>query len=217
MSDLNKLNIRFEIHNMGLSFFIPIFTTLITSIYVGTTIYEEGWEYNAALAFEYLVCPFAAWWVSYLYYDTFEDNNEELLISLPISTKYFGIFRSAVFFLFFLLLLAIQLYVLNIISEIPLNIPFLLFRFASQGFVYAGLAFVLMMLFKNIMVPILAIVVFLSISFFSGGRPFVLTFSPLTQIDGEVFAILWSNIIIGFLFFVLGHLLLKFRMRNINS
>ncbi|MGE7999558.1 hypothetical protein ACQKOF_12900 [Lysinibacillus sp. NPDC093190] len=217
MRDLNKLNIRFEIHNMGLSFFIPIFVTLITSIYVCTTIHDEGWEYNAALALEFLVCPFAAWWVSYLYYDTFEDNNEELLISLPISTKYFGIFRSAVFFLFFLLLLAVQLFVLDIISEIPLNILFLLFRFASQGFVYAGLAFVLMMLFKNIMVPILTIVVFLSLTFFTGGMPFVLTFSPLTQINEEVFTILCTNLIVGFIFFVLGHVLLKYRMRNINS
>lgn len=218
MKNFKRLNLQFEINSMGISFYIPIVVVIILSFYILMTIQNADWLRQVALTFEFLLCPFATWWVLYLYYEFFEQNNEEILISYPVSAFYYGLFRSFLFFLCYFFLIALLLFIIVRISSHHLNLFFLIIRFGVQSFFYTAFGFCLMIAIRNIMAPILALIVYLSVNFFIGGDAIPLyqsiIFEPLDVLDGEIRGKLFTNLCLGVLFLLLGQIVLKKRMKK---
>ena len=94
--EIKKMNVRFEIKSMGISFFIPIVGLLFLLFFNYT---DSGPEFvrKLSLYIEFIICPMAAWWCSYLFLDYYEEDLEEILFTYPVSMLFHGILRVFVF------------------------------------------------------------------------------------------------------------------------
>ncbi len=199
---------------MGVSYYAPFVAVLLGIIYVTFSSSPDVIRYTSIIV-EFVVCPFAAWWSMYLFYDYYEDQASEVLFSYPLSSFFHGIIRVTSFFIVFLVAFFIFLVTITIkhpdISLIDLSI-----LYVPQTILYCYLGFTLMALSRNIILPLLILVAYIGMKYWTmGGKMFpiynVMSFSVDMKVSGELITLSIKNIIIGIVFAIGGHLIMSKR------
>jgi len=214
VASIKRLDLPFEIKSMGVSYYEPFVAILLGIIYVTFSSSPDVIRYTSIIV-EFVVCPFAAWWSMYLFYDYYEDQASEVLFSYPLSSFFHGIIRVTSFFIVFLIAFFIFLVTITIkhpdISLIDLSI-----LYVPQTILYCYLGFTLMALSRNIIFPLLILVAYIGMKYWTmGGKMFpiynVMSFSVDMKISGELITLSIKNIIIGIVFALIGHLIMSKR------
>ncbi|GAB1774223.1 hypothetical protein [Bacillus sp. GbtcB12] len=214
MASIKRLDLPFEIKSMGVSYYAPFVAVLLGIIYVTFSSSPDVIRYTSIIV-EFVVCPFAAWWSMYLFYDYYEDQASEVLFSYPLSSFFHGIIRVTSFFIVFLVAFFIFLVTITIkhpdISLIDLSI-----LYVPQTILYCYLGFTLMTLSRNIIFPLLIIVAYIGMKYWTmGGKLFpiynVMSFSVDMKIPDEIISLSTKNIIIGLILAIVGHLIMSKR------
>ena len=208
--EIRKINVPFEIKSMGISFYLPI-VGLIFLLFFNYTDSGPDFVRKLSLFIEFIICPMAAWWCSYLFLDYYEENLEELLFTYPVSMLFHGLLRVFTFLLLYLLGFFLVMIPISLTHETMLFKTQVILYF-PQCILYAAIGFVLIVAFRNIMVPILSIIGYIAVKYFTGGSELF----PIYNIMAFEFnnAALYvsdkflPNILFAILFFVLGHVIL---------
>ncbi len=199
---------------MGVSYYAPFVAILLGIIYVTFSSSPDVIRYTSIIV-EFVVCPFSAWWSMYLFYDYYEDQASEVLFSYPLSSFFHGIIRVTSFFIVFLIAFFIFLVTITIkhpdISLIDLSI-----LYVPQTILYCYLGFTLMALSRNIIFPLLILVAYIGMKYWTmGGSMFplynVMSFSVDMKVSGELITLSIKNIIIGLVLAIGGHLIMSKR------
>ncbi|MFT8310134.1 MAG: hypothetical protein ABF629_03130 [Sporolactobacillus sp.] len=207
-----RMDWPFEIKAMGYNFYVSFCPFLV---FLATYFFGDQTLPDILLhQMEFIIAPFSAWWISFLFYGYFEEGGSTFLFSYPLKTIEHGFFRVLLFFLAYVvlifvcsLLLAVRLY----------HAPFiaLFFQFVSEALVYTSLSFMIINLFKLIWVPLLFIGSYVSTEYLTGGQmiPYyhVMLFHP-ASIQSSVFPQTLINLGISFIFFLTGHYYLKYKL-----
>ncbi|WP_394530754.1 hypothetical protein [Priestia aryabhattai] len=151
VASIKRLDLPFEIKSMGVSYYAPFVAVLLGMMYVTFSSSPDVIRYTSIIV-EFVVCPFAAWWSMYLFYDYYEDQASEVLFSYPLSSFFHGIIRVTSFFIVFLVAFFIFLVTITIkhpdISLIDLSI-----LYVPQTILYCYLGFTLMTLSRTSFFP----------------------------------------------------------------
>lgn len=206
-----RIDIRFDIKNMGLMFFVPLFIITIAFFYF---IYITDTSINLIQAFpvvEFIVVPFSCWWIIYLFYDYYELKGGEILLSYPLSDNQHGLFRILLFNLIYLVPSLIVVVYITINSNAKFTL--LILQYIPEFIFFSGLGFILITLFKNTSVVITIISFYVATEFLTNGQflpwyhVFYINESPLNFY--EVINKSIVNLAIGFLFIRLGEYFLR--------
>jgi hypothetical protein len=129
----------------------------------------QGFSLHIYNTLEFLIAPFACWWVIHLYDEYFAGGLHELLPSYPLPGRYHGIYRILPFILIYLLLLMGSLWVMHIIVENQYYIPLLIYA-GTLSLLFAAFGFFLVVLFRNVMVSIAIIATYLVTEYLTNGE-----------------------------------------------
>lgn len=214
MSSIKKVDTSFEIKSMGIDFYVPFLVILIAILYTCFSPSLDIIQYTSKIL-EFVVCPIAAWWSMYLFLDYYEDRASELLFSYPVSTLFHGIIRVTVFFLLFLVAFFILLLVITFkypyVSLVNLAVLYI-----PQTVLYCYLGFFLMVLSRNITVPLLILVAYVAMKYWTmGDRLFplynVMSFSIDMQLYPRIIYLAIKNVALALVLAVIGHFILARR------
>lgn len=163
---MKKINLVFEIKSMGWSFFLPLIVFLLfmyqLAAYQGFSLYI----YNTL---EFLIAPLACWWIIHLYDEYFEGGLHELLPSYPLSRWYHGISRVLPFILMYLLLLVGSLWMVHSVVENQDYAPLLVYV-GTLSLLFATVGFLLVAIFRNVMVSIVMIATYVVTEYLTNGE-----------------------------------------------
>ncbi|MGP7816527.1 hypothetical protein [Niallia sp. 01092] len=212
---LKKLNLPFEIKALGYSFYLPILLQIIFLFQM--VLLDNKLNFILLKEMEFLVVPFSAWWIIFLYYDYFEEDGNTVLFTYPLTIFQHGILRVSIFTLLYEILLIIDCLILNLIHY--KNYFFnLLLPYLFQSLLYIAIAFFIVLFSKKVMVPIIVIGGYVSTEYLTGGNiiPFfhIITFNiePITFRESEYGLIL--NFSLSFFLFFISHILLKWTINK---
>ena len=214
MASVKRLDLPFEIRSMGVSYYAPFVAILLGVIYVCVSSSPDVIRYTSNIL-EFVACPFAAWWSMYLFYDYYEERASEVLFSYPLSSFFHGIIRVTSFFILYLI--AFFTFLVTITIKHPdISLMDLSFLYVPQTILYCYLGFALMVLSRNILFPLLILVAYMGMKYWSmGGNMFpvynVMSFSVDMQVSDELIALSIKNIIIGLILAIVGHLIMSKR------
>ncbi|MBM7602715.1 hypothetical protein JOC75_000685 [Metabacillus crassostreae] len=213
MKSIRKIDFFFEIKSMGLSAILPLLALLFLVFFNYS---ELGPEIARKLSIfiEFVICPLAAWWCMYLFIDYYEDNMGEVLFTYPVSIFFHGVLRALMFLLCFLALFIICLFLISQRhEEILFSIQVL--QYIPQSILYGALGFCLIVLTRNIVIPILCIVGYVAGKYFTGGSKLMPVYNIMFfDIESSYQLLLEKaliNIVFAFLLFVLSHFILARR------
>ena len=214
MASVKRLDLPFEIKSMGVSYYVPFVAVLLGIMYVTFSSSPDVIRYTSIIV-EFVVCPFAAWWSMYLFYDYYEDQASEVLFSYPLSSFFHGIIRVTSFFIVFLVAFFIFLVTITI-KHPDISLMDLSILYVPQTILYCYLGFTLMVLSRNIIFPLLILVAYIGMKYWTmGGKLFpiynVMSFSVDMKISDELITLSIKNIIIGLVLAFIGHLILSKR------
>lgn len=166
---MHKLHITFDIKSMRGMFWPPVIVTVLCLLYFIYLTSNQTLDLLMALpVIEFIVVPLSSWWIVYLFYDYYENNALEILLSYPISTDEHGFFRI----IFFTMLYTIQSLILMgymvMFSEASLSL--LLLQYVPQYLFFVGLSFLCMTLFHNVGVTLTVIAFYTATEFLTGGE-----------------------------------------------
>ncbi|QJX80291.1 hypothetical protein [Priestia megaterium] len=214
MNSFKKLNLSFEIKSMEANFYIPFLAIFIGILYTCFSPNVDIIQYTSRIL-EFIVCPVAAWWSMELFLDYYEDKTAETLFSYPLSTLYHGIMRVTAFFIMYLAAFLILLLI------ITLKYPYVSFfnlvvLYVPQAVLYCYLGFFLMVLSRNITVPILILLAYVAMKYWTmGDRLFplynVMSFSVDMQLYPRIILLAIKNIALAFVLATMGHFILSRR------
>jgi hypothetical protein len=214
VASVKRLDLPFEIRSMGVSYYAPFVAVLLGIMYVTFSSSLDVIRYTSIIV-EFVVCPFAAWWSMYLFYDYYEDRASEVLFSYPLSSFFHGIIRVTSFFIVFLVTFFIFLVTITI-KHPDISLMDLSILYVPQTILYCYLGFTLMVLSRNIIFPLLILVAYIGMKYWTmGGSMFpvynVMSYSVDMKTSGELIALSIKNIIIGIIFAIVGHLIMSKR------
>jgi len=214
VASVKRLDLPFEIKSMGVSYYVPFVAVLLGIMYVTFSSSPDVIRYTSIIV-EFVVCPFAAWWSMYLFYDYYEDQASEVLFSYPLSSFFHGIIRVTSFFIVFLVAFFIFLVTITI-KHPDISLMDLSILYVPQTILYCYLGFTLMVLSRNIIFPLLILVAYIGMKYWTmGGKLFpiynVMSFSVDMKISDELITLSIKNIIIGIILAIIGHLILSKR------
>ena len=214
MASVKRLDLPFEIRSMGVSYYAPFVAVLLGIIYVTFSSSPDVIRYTSIIV-EFVVCPFAAWWSMYLFYDYYEERASEVLFSYPLSSFFHGIIRVTSFFILYLIAFFTFLVTITI-KQPDISLGDLSILYVPQTILYCYLGFTLMVLSRNIIFPLLILVAYIGMKYWTlGGSMFpvynVMSYSVDMKTSGEIIALSIKNIIIGLVLAILGHLIMSRR------
>lgn len=214
MASVKRLDLSFEIRSMGVSYYAPFVAILLGIIYVCVSSSPDVIRYTSNIL-EFVACPSAAWWSMYLFYDYYEDRASEMLFSYPLSSFFHGIIRVTSFFILFLVAFFIFLVTITI-KHSDISLMDLSILYVPQTILYCYLSFALMVLSRNIIFPLLILVAYIGMKYWTmGGSMFplynVMSFSVDMKVSGELITLSIKNIIIGLVLAIGGHLIMSKR------
>ncbi|MBZ5482578.1 hypothetical protein V7113_23555 [Priestia megaterium] len=214
MNSVKRLDLPFEIKSMGVSYYAPFVAVLLGIMYVTFSSSADVIQYTSIIL-EFVACPFAAWWSMYLFYDYYEDRASEVLFSYPLSSFFHGIIRVTSFFIVFFVIFFIFLVTITI-KHPDISLMDLSILYVPQTILYCYLGFTLMVLSRNIIFPLLILVAYIGMKYWTmGGNMFpvynVMSFSVDMKISDELITLSIQNIIIGIILAFIGHLILSKR------
>ena len=210
MMEIRKINVPFEIKSMGISFYLPI-VGLIFLLFFNYTDSGPDFVRKLSLFIEFIICPMAAWWCSYLFLDYYEEDLEEILFTYPVSMLFHGILRVFVFLSLYLLGFFIVMIAISLTHETML-LKTQVIQYFPQCILYAAIGFFLMIAFGNIIVPILSITGYSAAKYFTGGSELFPIYNIMAfEFDNASQYLLDKfipNILLALLLFGLGHVIL---------
>ncbi|KRE01496.1 hypothetical protein ASE46_09330 [Bacillus sp. Root239] len=164
-----KINISSEAKLMGMDSYVPFLVILIAIIYTCFSPDLESLQYISRII-EFVVCPIAAWWSVYLFldYSGDKDKTAELTPNSLTPILSYGLIRVTSFFLvfltaFFVLLISITLrYPYPYISLFNLTIIYV-----PQTVLYCYLGFFLMVLSRNIVIPLFILLTYIVVKYWT--------------------------------------------------
>ncbi|XQY90219.1 hypothetical protein ACNRWW_11755 [Metabacillus sp. HB246100] len=210
MKSIKKVDFLFEAKSMGLSAILPIISLLFLVFFNYS---EQGPEITRKLSIfiEFVICPLSAWWCIYLFIDYYEDNMEEVLFTYPVSIFFHGILRTLIFLFSFIAFFLICLIPLSYRHEEFLYSMQVL-QYIPQCILYGSLGFCLMIISRNIVIPLLCIVGYVAGKYFTGGSKLFPVYNVMYFDIGDSYQLVLGkallNIGFAFLFFLIGHLIL---------
>lgn len=203
---MSNIDFKFEVKNMGIMFWVPVVVMIISMIYF---IYITDSSIELKLAFpmlEFILVPFSSWWIIYLYYDYFDRDGLEILLSYPLTNAEHGLLRILLFIIFYTILsLFLFIYVS---SNSSATLLVLLLQYIPQFLFFGGISFFLMTLFRNSSIAITIIAFYVTTEVLTKGQfiPWYHVFFanevPLGINDVINKSIL--NLILSFLFIKMG-------------
>jgi hypothetical protein len=214
VNSAKKLDLQFEIKSMGVSYYAPLLVILLGIIYVSFSSSVDVIRHTSNLI-EFVICPFAAWWSMYLFFDYYEDRASEVLFSYPLSSFFHGIIRVTSFFIFFLIGFFILLVTITLrypdISIMDISIIYI-----PQTILYSYLGFTLMVLSRNIIFPLLLIVGYIAMKYWTMESNLfpvynVMSFSFDMEVSSKITSLSIQNIVIGIILATIGHVILSKR------
>lgn len=213
MAFVKKINISSEAKSMGIDFYVPFLIILIAILYTCFSPDLESLQYISRII-EFVVCPIAAWWSVYLFSDQSVDKDKtaELTPNSSPSILSYGLIRVTSFFLiflaaFFVLLISITLrYPYPYISLFNLTIIYV-----PQTVLYFYLGFFLMVLSRNIAIPLFILLTYIAIKYWTTRDiPIynVMSFSIDMQLYPRIILLAVKNIVLALALAVAGHFVL---------
>lgn len=218
MAFVKKINISSEAKSMGIDFYVPFLIILIAILYTCFSPDLESLQYISRII-EFVVCPMAAWWSVYLFLNNSVDKDKtaELTPNSSPSILSYGLIRVTSFFLiflaaFFILLISITLrYPYPYISLFNLTIIY-----APQTVLYCYLGFFLMVLSRNIAIPLFSLLTYIAVKYWSTRDiPIynVMSFSIDMQLYPRIILLAVKNISLALALAVAGHFILVRRKK----
>ncbi len=212
---MNKgtIDYKFDIKNMGATFYVPIFIILLQFIYL-YWLSKSYIDFQLVMPmFEFFLVPFSCLWVLYLYNDYYESDGGEILFSYPLTTSQHGLLRILFMFTLYTLI-SLPLFIFVSLKGTVSIVPILL-QFVPQFFFFCGLCFLLVTLFKSIGISLCIIAFYVAIEYLTNGE-----FLPLYHVFYFNVEILDFNILIersiinclfGLVFIYIGGRFLRLR------
>ncbi len=208
-----KLNISSQAKLMGADFYVPFLVILIAILYTCFSPNLESLQYISRII-EFVVCPIAAWWSVYLFlnHSGDKDKTSELTSNSSTPILSYGLIRATSFFLiflaaFFVLLIAITLrYPYPYISLFNLTIIYF-----PQTVFYCYLGFFLMVLSRNISIPLLIVLAYITVKYWTmEDIPLynVMSFSKDMQLYPRIILLAIKNISLALVLAITGHFVL---------
>ncbi|WJD83253.1 hypothetical protein [Priestia megaterium] len=214
MAFVKKINISSEAKSMGIDFYVPFLIILIAILYTCFSPDLESLQYISRII-EFVVCPIAAWWSVYLFLDhssNKKDKTAELRPNSSTPILSYGLIRVTSFFLiflaaFFVLLISITLrYPYPYISLFNLTIIYL-----PQTVLYCYLGFFLMVLSRNIAIPLFILLTYIAVKYWTTRDiPVynVMSFSIDMQLYPRIILLAVKNIALALALAIAGHFIL---------
>ncbi|MFE7062014.1 hypothetical protein ACFVAD_07665 [Sutcliffiella sp. NPDC057660] len=207
---MKKIDIFFDIKSMGLSFFFPF----IVILYIHLLLFfrEDVESFIEILSIlEFIICPLIAWWTIYLYFDYYEGSAREILFSYPVSKAHHGILRVWTFLLLYSSLIILLFIHINFQFE-TFMVSTSLVQYLPQILMYSSISFLLVIIFKSIIPPIIIIVGYVISKYFTYGSPALPLYNimyfnkEVLQLEDIVGKSL-LNVLLSCIFYFVGHLI----------
>lgn len=203
-----KFDLKFDIKSMGIVFYIPIIISIVTFIYCIYLARSES-TFNTTIALpliEFLIIPLVSIWIVYIFYDYYENDGIELLLTYPLSNFEHGFIRIITFIILYIICnLGIFIFVAY---KTNASIVILLVQYVAQLTFIGGIAFFLLAIFKNISISITIIAFYVGTEFLTNGELFpwyhVFFFNRSILNFYEVINKSIITIIIGIVFIIIG-------------
>jgi len=208
---IENIDFKFDIKAMGIVFYVPILIVFLQLVYI-YTLSQTFIEPKIVLPmFEFILVPFASWWILYLFNDYYERGGGELLFSYPVTTSQHGFFRITFMFFLYTILAMILFLFISILGDFP--IKYISLQFIPQFYFFCGLTFLFMTLFKNVSIVLTIIAFYVSTEFLTQGNliPWYHVFFFNVEVLDFYTLINKSllNLVLGFLFIYVGGLYLR--------
>ncbi|MFB1050510.1 hypothetical protein [Paraliobacillus sp. JSM ZJ581] len=166
---MSKLHISFEIKSMRGMFWVPLIAIILCFLYFIYLTSNQTLDVLLALpTFEFIIVPLSSWWITYLFYDYYENHALEVLLSYPVSEAEHGFFRILFFILLYTLSTLFLIGYIVMFSDASLSL--LLLQYVPQYLFFAGLSFLCMTLFQNIGVALTVLAFYTATEFLTGGQ-----------------------------------------------
>lgn len=135
-----KIDIPFEFKVMGINAYVPIIGFIAVFIYsVYNLRYSNGWM-NIIQSLE-MVLPFLAGWYSvFLFQDVLEEMGSETIFTYPVKRYELGLLRVLIFYAFYLIILAIILFAMQVIGNKNIFLSLFIQLFV-QGLFFSAFGF----------------------------------------------------------------------------
>lgn len=218
MAFVKKINISSEAKSMGIDFYVPFLIILIAILYTCFSPDLESLQYISRII-EFVVCPIAAWWSVYLFLDHSGDKDKTAELtpnsSRPILS--YGLIRVTSFFLIFLAAFFVLLLVITLRYPYPyISLFNLTIIYVPQTVLYCYLGFFLMVLSRNIVIPLLILLTYIAVKYWTTGEiPLynVMSFSIDMQLYPRIIPLAVKNIALALALAIAGHFILVRRKK----
>lgn len=109
-----KTNIILDWKVMGINRYVPIFASLLILIYVRTLIVDSLNIAPIITGLESVLPVFCGWWTIQLFSEILEEEGGETILSYPVERIKLGSYRVGIFTLFYMVLIAIVIFIIQI-------------------------------------------------------------------------------------------------------
>ncbi|WP_382359336.1 hypothetical protein [Lentibacillus kimchii] len=206
--------ILFETKVMGNAFYLPFIGFLLA---LGQIFW--GKDSDLSLLFwslEFIVTPLSSWWTVFLFYEYYEEEAAELLFSYPISAFKHGLGRILVFLSGYIVLFISLLAVASLADKGAFLV--LIVQYIPETLLFSGFAFLAAVIVRNIFVPLIIIIFYITTEFFTKGSLIPWYHAMFFNTSPVQFQDIWSrsltNLVISVVLMLLGHLYLSKRKRS---
>ncbi|MBY0091033.1 hypothetical protein H7S74_08190 [Priestia aryabhattai] len=218
MAFVKKINISSEAKSMGIDFYVPFLIILIAILYTCFSPDLESLQYISRII-EFVVCPIAAWWSVYLFlnHSVDKDKTAELTPNSSPSILSYGLIRVTSFFLIFLVAFFVLLISITLRYPYPyISLFNLTIIYAPQTVLYCYLGFFLMVLSRNIAIPLFILLTYIAVKYWTTRDiPVynVMSFSIDMQLYPRIILLAVKNIALALALAVAGHFILVRRKK----
>ena len=164
MTFVKKINISSEAKLMGMDFYVPFLVILIAIFYTCFSPDLVNLQYISRII-EFVVCPIAAWWSVYLFSERPAEKDKETNLNSKYATSAlsYGLIRVTAFFLIFLAALYVLFFTITLRYPYPyISLLNLSVIYVPQTIVYCYLGFFLMVLSRNITIPLFILLAYVA-------------------------------------------------------
>lgn len=218
MAFVKKINISSEAKSMGIDFYLPFLIILIAILYTCFSPDLESLQYISRII-EFVVCPIAAWWSVYLFLDHAGDKDKtaELTPNSSIPILSYGLIRVTSFCLIFLAAFFVLLITITLRYPYPYILLFnLTIIYVPQTVLYCYLGFFLMVLSRNIAIPLFILLTYIAVKYWTTREiPVynVMSFSIDMQLYPRIILLAVKNITLALALAISGHFILVRRKK----
>ncbi|MEM4992523.1 hypothetical protein WKH56_08280 [Priestia sp. SB1] len=215
MTFVKKINISSEAKLMGMDFYVPFLVILIAILYTCFSPDLVNLQYISRII-EFVVCPIAAWWPVYLFSERSVEKDKETNLNSKYATSAlsYGLIRVTAFFLIFLAALYVLFFTITLRYPYPyISLLNLSVIYVPQTIVYCYLGFFLMVLSRNITVPLFILLAYVAFKYWTMGDNIIplyniMSFNIDMQLYPRIIVLAIKNAVVGLALASIGHFIL---------